>query len=138
MDGKLARSCVLDNVVKVPRGPLVLNLADQTPTKAAPYGGFGGRFSSVQMWAQQLTPDVIYGIYQMGPTQTQHSIFTDFAKYFNLNVSFTGSSPGQPITTASASSTSMYNQAVNSISGIEKNGVSGLYMDAKDSLAGFM
>jgi hypothetical protein len=137
MDGKLARSCVLDNVVKVPRGPLVLNLADQTPTKAAPYGGFGGRFSSVQMWAQQLTPDVIYGIYQMGPTQTQHSIFTDVAKYFNLNVSFTGSSPGQTGMTT-VSSTSMYNQAVNSISNIEKNGVSGLYMDGKDSLAGFM
>jgi len=102
MDGKLARSCVLDNVVQVPRGPLALNLADQTmlqgtATDSIPTTGFGGRLSSVQMWGQQLTPDVIYGIYQMGPTQTQHSIFTDFAKYFNLNVSFTGSAPGQPI-----------------------------------------
>ena len=86
MDGKLARSCVLNNVVQVPRGTLGLRL-----------GEFGGRFSSVQMWGQQLTPDVIYGIYQMGPTQTKRSIFTDFAKYLNLNVSFTGSSPGQPI-----------------------------------------
>jgi hypothetical protein len=40
---------------------------------------------------------VIYGIYQMGPTQTKHSIFTDVTKYLNLNVSFTGSAPGQPI-----------------------------------------
>lgn len=86
MDGKLARSCVLDNVLQVPRGPLVLRLGD-----------FGGRYSSVQMWSAQLTPDVIYGIYQMGPTQTQHNIFTDIAKYLNLNVSFTGSAPGQPI-----------------------------------------
>jgi hypothetical protein len=86
MDGKLARSCVLDNVLQVPRGPLQLRL-----------GNFGGRYSSVQMWSAQLTPDVIYGIYQMGPTQTQHSIFTDIAKYLNLNVSFTGSAPGQPI-----------------------------------------
>lgn len=86
MDGKLARSCVLDNVLQVPRGPLALRL-----------GQFGGRYSSVQMWSAQLTPDVIYGIYQMGPTQTQHSIFTDIAKYLNLNVSFTGSAPGQPI-----------------------------------------
>jgi hypothetical protein len=52
------------------------------------------------MWNQQLTPDVIYGIYQMGPTQAQHDIFTDIAKYLNLNVSFTGSAPGQPIPTA--------------------------------------
>jgi len=86
MDGKLARSCVLNNVVQVPRSQLGLRL-----------GEFGGRFSSVQMWGQQLTPDIIYGIYQMGPTQTKRSIFTDFAKYLNLNVSFTGSSPGQPI-----------------------------------------
>jgi hypothetical protein len=89
MDGKLSRSCVLDNVITVPRGNLQLRLGD--------YGGFGGRYSSVQMWGTQLTPDVIYGIYQMGPTQTQHNIFTDLSKWLNLNVSFTGSAPGQPI-----------------------------------------
>lgn len=89
MDGKLTRSCVLDNVIHVPRGGLKLRLGE--------FGGFGGRYSSVQMWSQQLTPDVIYGIYMMGPTQTQHSIFTDVGKWLNLNVSFTGSAPGQPI-----------------------------------------
>jgi len=89
MDGKLSRSCVLDNVLQVPSGKLVLRLGES--------GGFGGRYSSVQMWSQQLTPDVIYGIYQMGPTQTKHSIYTDITKYLNLNVSFTGSAPGQPI-----------------------------------------
>ena len=94
MDGKLSRSCVLDNVLNVPRGPLKLRLGEN--------GGFGGRYSSVQMWSQQLTPDVIYGIYQMGPTQAQHDIFTQIAKYLNLNVSFTGSAPGQPIPTAGA------------------------------------
>lgn len=92
MDGKLSRSCVLDNVVRVPTStahPLVLRLGES--------GGFGGRYSSVQMWNQQLTPDVIYGIYMMGPTQAQHNIFTDISKWLNLNVSFTGSAPGQPI-----------------------------------------
>jgi hypothetical protein len=89
MDGKLARSCVLENNIQIPRGPLRLRLGEN--------GGFGGRYSSVQMWNQQLTPDVIYGIYMMGPTQAQHNVFTDVAKYFNLNVSFTGSAPGQPI-----------------------------------------
>ena len=89
IDGKLQRSCVLDNVVHVPRGQLKLRLGEN--------GGFGGRYSSVQMWSQQLTPDVIYGIYQMGPTQARHDIITDVTKYLNLNVSFTGSAPGQPI-----------------------------------------
>lgn len=89
IDGKLQRSCVLDNVVHVPRGQLKLRLGEN--------GGFGGRYSSVQMWNQQLTPDVIYGIYQMGPTQASHNIITDITKYLNLNVSFTGSAPGQPI-----------------------------------------
>ena len=89
MDGRLSRSCVLESTVHVPRGPLALRLGG--------FGGFGGRYSSVQMWSQQLTPDVIYGIYMMGPTQAQHNIVTDITKYLNLNVSFTGSAPGQPI-----------------------------------------
>jgi hypothetical protein len=89
MDGRLSRSCVLDNTVYVPRGPLSLRLGS--------FGGFGGRYSSVQMWNQQLTPDVIYGIYMMGPTQAKHNVVTDITKYLNLNVSFTGSAPGEPI-----------------------------------------
>jgi hypothetical protein len=106
MDGKLTRSCVLDNVVHVPRGPLKLRLGEN--------GGFGGRYSSVQMWSQQLTPDVIYGIYQLGPTQTQHNIFNDLTKYFNLNVRFTGPAagpvPGPTAPSASTSQSSTYLQ----------------------------
>lgn len=89
IDGKLSRSCVLDNLLQVPRGNLKLRLGE--------YGGFGGRYSSVQMWNQELTPDVIYGIYMMGPTQAQHNVFTDVSKWLGINVSFTGSAPGQPI-----------------------------------------
>ena len=84
MNGKLGRSCVLDSILQVPKGDNFLSL-----------GVFGGRFSSAQMWNQQITPDVIYGIYMMGPTQTQHSIVTDISKYLGLNVSFTGPVPGQ-------------------------------------------
>lgn len=83
MDGKLARSCVLNNVVHVPRNQLKLRLGES--------GGFGGRYSSVQMWNQQLTPDVVYGIYQMGPTQDTHSIFTDIAKLLGINVTYLSS-----------------------------------------------
>lgn len=95
VDGKLTRSTVFSNLLKVPRGPLSFRMGE--------FGGFGGRYSSVQMWNQQLTPDTIYGIYMMGPTQAQHNILTDISKYLNLNVSFTGSAPGQPIQTAAPS-----------------------------------
>jgi len=109
MDGKLGRSCVLENVLEVPRGPLKLRLGES--------GGFGGRYSSVQMWSQQLTPDVIYGIYQMGPTQTQHDIFTEVAKYLNLNVSFTGPAP-EPAPASSIPGQAMnpYNQMYDRVS----------------------
>jgi hypothetical protein len=107
MDGKLSRSCVLDNVLNVPRGQLKLRLGES--------GGFGGRYSSVQMWSQQLTPDVIYGLYQMGPTQAQHDLFTSVAKYLNLNVSFTGSAPGQPIPSGGGNP---FNQLYNEAEGV--------------------
>ena len=94
MDGKLSRSCVLPNVLNVPTGDLKLRLGDM--------GGFGGRYSSVQMWNYQLTPDLIYNIYQYGPSQTQHDIFTDIAKWFGINVSFTKAS-GTPTDQASCS-----------------------------------
>jgi hypothetical protein len=105
IDGKLSRSCVLDNVVNVPRGKLQLVLGDQ--------GGFGGRLASVQMWSAQLTPDVIYGIYMMGPTQATHNIMTDIAKWLNINVSFTGSAPGQALPSGAPSNPfqQLYNSA---------------------------
>lgn len=116
LDGKLSRSCVLDSVVNVPRQPLELRMCDA--------GGIGGRISSVQMWSAQLTPDVIYGIYMMGPTQTQHNIFTDVAKWLNLNVSFTGSTPGQPVTTQAPTNPfqSMYGSATGGLQSVEQGG----------------
>ena len=84
MDGKLSRSCVLEGVLQIPRTKLKLRLGES--------GGFGGRYSTVQMWGQQLTPDVIYGIYQMGPTQVQVDIFANIARWLGINVSFLGPS----------------------------------------------
>jgi len=134
MDGKLARSCVLDSVVSVPRGNLKLRLGE--------YGGFGGRYSSVQMWSQQLTPDVIYGIYMMGPTQTQHNIFTDVSKWLGINVSFTGSAPGQPIPGAAGAPpnpfASLYSTVSADVSNIYSSAsadVSSMYSGAKSDLS---
>lgn len=84
MNGKLSRSCILDSILQVPNSACFLSL-----------GAFGGRYASVQMWNQQLTPDVIYGIYMMGPSQAQHNIITDISKFLGLNVTFSGSTPGQ-------------------------------------------
>jgi hypothetical protein len=130
MDGKLTRSCVLDSVVHVPRGNLKLRLGE--------YGGFGGRYSSVQMWSQQLTPDVIYGIYMMGPTQAQHNIFTDVSKWLNINVSFTGSAPGQPIPGYAGAPPNPFGQLSSEFSSLYSSAsadVSSLYSSASSDLS---
>ena len=109
MDGKLSRSCVMDTPVYVPSNNKSLYLL------LGQYGGFSGRYSSVQMWNQQLTPDVIYSIYMMGPSQSRRNIFRDIAKYFNLNVTFTGSLPGQAVPNANSDTCSqnqMYQQSI--------------------------
>jgi hypothetical protein len=124
VDGKLTRSSVFSNMVKVPRGNLSFRLGE--------FGGFGGRYSSVQMWNQQLTPDVIYGIYMMGPTQSQHNILTDVSKYLNLNVSFTGSAPGQPIQTVAPSN------PFGQISSTAAQGYTGLSSDVSQSYSSIM
>lgn len=87
VDGKLTRSCVLDSVVAVPNGKLTLRMGD--------YNGFGGRVSYVQMWASQLTPDAIYGVYQMGPSRAPTNLFQRLAKWLDLDVTFTGPAPGE-------------------------------------------
>jgi len=122
VDGKLTRSTVFSHVLKVPRGPLSFRMGE--------FGGFGGRYSSVQMWNQQLTPDTIYGIYMMGPTQAQHNILTDISKYLNLNVSFTGSAPGQPIQTSAPSN------PFGQIENAAKQGFGGLSQDYNSIAAG--
>jgi hypothetical protein len=94
VDGKLTRSCVLDSVVTVPHGKLTLRMGD--------FGGFGGRVSYVQMWASQLTPDAIYGIYQMGPARVTTNLFQRLAKMLELDVTFTGPAPGERAAAATA------------------------------------
>jgi len=126
MDGKLGRSCVLDNVLNVPRGPLQLRLGGRQ--------SFGGRYSSVQMWNQQLTPDLIYGIYQMGPTQTKNSVFTDLAKYLNLNVTFTGPAPGSTVTTTAPSFGSMFGSTGScDLSSLAEMQMNSIYGEAKNA-----
>lgn len=116
VDGKLTRSCVLESVVSVPHGKLALRMGD--------FGGFGGRVSYVQMWASQLTPDAIYGIYQMGPARAPTNLFQRLAKFLDLNVTFTGPAPGEraavPASQMSgAPFASLYQEASGSLSSAE-------------------
>ncbi len=57
MDGKLARSCILPNVIKTGVS------GNQTITM----GGFPGQYSRVRYINYAATPDQIYAIYQDGP-----------------------------------------------------------------------
>jgi hypothetical protein len=82
MDGKLTRSCVLSNVVDVPRTSLAMYMGE--------FGGFGGSVSAVQMWNKQLTPDVIYGIYKAGPVSSKYDLFSALG----MNVDFLGPTSG--------------------------------------------
>ena len=79
VNGKLRRTCVLPTAVYMPAGDLTLRT-----------GQFGGRYSLIQMWNQQLTPDVVYGIYQAGPTQSGDNLFSRLTKMFKINVDFSG------------------------------------------------
>jgi len=125
MDGKLNRSCVLDNVLNVPRGDLKLRLGEK--------GGFGGRYSAVQMWNQQLTPDLIYSIYQMGPSQTKHDIFTDIAKWLGINVNFTGVSSGITPEQASCNGPSFLSSLEHSY---QQGGFGGMLYQGEQALQG--
>lgn len=126
MDGKLSRSCVLDNVIKVPAGDLKLRLAES--------GGFGGRYSSVQMWSQQLTPDLIYGIYQMGPSQTKHDFYTDIARWLGISVNFTGISSGtEPAQAACTGGPSMLSSIESTY---QRGGLGAVFYQGGQSLQG--
>lgn len=83
MDGKLARSCILPNIIKTSTSEQVLKLF---PTGNA----FTGYISGVQVSNYAVTPDVIYGRYQAGPYAS--SGFLDYlVDKLGIRVSYTGS-----------------------------------------------
>jgi hypothetical protein len=58
MDGKLVRSCLLNNYVNVDTG---------YKAKLLDNGGFGGYISTTAIYGQALTPDLVYQMYMAGP-----------------------------------------------------------------------
>jgi len=63
MDGKLVRSCPLDNYFNIDTNYSAYILDDGTGGQ----GGFGGYISTTAMYGQALSPDVIYQMYMAGP-----------------------------------------------------------------------
>ena len=63
LDGKLVRSCLLDNYYNVDANYAV-NILDDGKGGA---GGFGGSISTTQIYGQALGPDAVYQSYMGGP-----------------------------------------------------------------------
>lgn len=59
IDGKLARSCIINGSYKVDSAGYEARILDN--------GGFGGFISNVNMYNYALTPDMIYHQYMQGP-----------------------------------------------------------------------
>jgi Concanavalin A-like lectin/glucanases superfamily len=79
MDGKLVRSCVLDNYVNVDRDYKAVLLDDGSSTGT---GGFGGAISTTQVYGRALTPDLVYQTYMAGPAPVTN--WWDYvASFFN-------------------------------------------------------
>jgi hypothetical protein len=86
LDGKLARSCVYKgmNNLGVTSGNAVVTIGKQ-PTPAIPTPQMTGYFSTTNYYNYALTPDLIWGIYQGGPSTSQSNFFTDL---FSTNINF--------------------------------------------------
>jgi hypothetical protein len=84
MDGKLVRSCLLDNYVNVDTAYQAVLLDDGSITGA---GGFGGSISTTQVYGSALTPDLVYQTYMAGPVPVNSwwSYVTSFFAPSTLN-----------------------------------------------------
>jgi len=78
IDGKLVRSCLLDNYYNVdPR--YQLSILDN--------GGFGGYISTTQMYGQALSPDIVYQNYMAGPEPVGN--FWDYlTSFFSTTINY--------------------------------------------------
>jgi hypothetical protein len=83
LDGKLSRSCVYNgnNSIGVSSGNAVVTIGNRS-NLAAPMSGY---FSTSDYYNYALTPDLIWGIYQGGPSTSSSNFFTNlFSTNINL------------------------------------------------------
>jgi hypothetical protein len=84
LDGKLSRSCMLDNVIQFPKA---VGSAGIT-VDACQFGGFGGALSKVQLFSYAITPDRAYALYQAGPTLKSNTLVDRFLALFGINLTY--------------------------------------------------
>jgi hypothetical protein len=78
LDGKLVRSCVLDNYFQVDPAYSAKLLGN---------GGFGGYISNTQIYGQSLSPDVVYQTYMAGP-QPINNFWDYLTSFFSPSASY--------------------------------------------------
>lgn len=91
-DGKLARSCVLPNIIKASPSGIQKVLTGQN-------SGFGGYVSGINFFAYPLTPDRVYSIYQDGP-RSSGGFLSYLAEKLGIKITYSGAG-GQQRTTGS-------------------------------------
>lgn len=84
LDGKLSRSCMLDNVIRFPKavGSSGISL------DACQFGGFGGALSKVQLFSYAVTPDRAWNMYQAGPTLKSNTLIDRLLALFGINLTY--------------------------------------------------
>jgi hypothetical protein len=83
LDGKLSRSCVYrgNNNLGVQTGNAVVTIGN----RSSDVPNMTGYFSTADYYNYALTPDLIWGIYQAGPTTTSTNFFSSL---FSTNINF--------------------------------------------------
>jgi hypothetical protein len=84
LDGKLSRSCMLDNVIQFPK-----TIGSQgISVDCNQHQGFGGALSKVQLMSYAITPDRVYSLYQAGPTLKSNTLVDRFLGLFGINLTY--------------------------------------------------
>jgi hypothetical protein len=83
LDGKLSRSCVYrgNNTLGVTSGNAVVTIGNRHPGAAI----MTGYFSKTDYYNYALTPDLIWSVYQTGPTTSSSNFFSNL---FSTNINF--------------------------------------------------
>ena len=92
LDGKLSRSCMMDNVIQFPKPVGSAGIA----IDACKSQGFGGALSRVQLFGYAVTPDRVYGMYQAGPSVKSSTLVDKLLGLFGINLTISAYKVNSP------------------------------------------
>jgi len=104
LDGKLARSCMMDNIIQFPKPT---NTAGGIQVDTCKFGGFGGALSRVQLFSYAITPDRAWSMYQAGPTMKSNTLVDKLLALFGINLTFSAYKVTPPAGQCNSGSTSV-------------------------------